>query len=144
MRDAIGEHGKYVEKQNIEITDMKHYILLLLLLATLPAAAQKIQKVCGEYTYYVPENVSRSAAMRTALERAKIQALADEFGTIVSQTNTSIVKDNNGQADSRFFSLGSTRHAHRHLPCMRQGARNCERTDGVRGQSAAQRHRRKV
>lgn len=87
---------------------MKHYILLLLLLATLPAAAQKIQKVCGEYTYYVPENVSRSAAMRTALERAKIQALADKFGTIVSQTNTSIVKDNNGQADSRFFSLGST------------------------------------
>ena len=62
---------------------MKPYILLLLLLATLPAAAQKIQKVCGEYTYYVPENVSRSAAMRTALERAKIQALADKFGTIV-------------------------------------------------------------
>ena len=87
---------------------MRHFILLLLLLASLPAAAQKIQKVCGEYTYYVPENVSRSAAMRTALERAKIQVLADEFGTIVSQTNTSIVKDNNGQADSRFFSLGST------------------------------------
>ena len=72
------------------------------------AAAQKTVKVHGEYVYRGPENVSLVEAKRIALERAKIQALADEFGTIVSQTNTSIVKNNNGQADSRFFSLGST------------------------------------
>ena len=87
---------------------MRHFILLLLLLASLPAAAQKIQKVCGEYTYYVPENVSRSAAMRTALERAKIQALADAFGTTISRTNTTTMTNRDGRSAVDFMTIGAS------------------------------------
>lgn len=86
----------------------KFIIVLILFTLTTTAFAQKAKNVCGEYTFYVPENVSLSEAKRIALERAKIQALADEFGTVVSEMNTSIDKDVNGIADSHFFSLSNT------------------------------------
>ncbi len=70
--------------------------------------AQKMQKVTATYTYYAPENVTLEEAKRTALDRAKIQAIAGEFGTIVSQNNSTIVSNQNGQSDSRFFSLGGS------------------------------------
>ena len=47
--------------------------------------AQRVKSIKGEYTYHVPENVTLDIAKQTALQRAKIQALADEFGTIVMQ-----------------------------------------------------------
>lgn len=88
---------------------MKQFLIFaFLLLAALPAQSQKIKKVCGEYTYYVPEDVPRSQAMRIALNRARIQALADEFGTVVSQTNSGYQKNDNGQTDSHFFSIDAT------------------------------------
>ena len=82
------------------------YLLFLLL----PSAvfAQKMKTVEGTYTYYAPENVTLEEAKRTALDRAKTQAIADEFGTIVSQSNTTIVSNQNGQSNSRFLSLGSS------------------------------------
>lgn len=86
----------------------KLIISLFILTLSATAFAQKVKKVCGEYTFYVPENISVSEARRIALERAKLQALADEFGTIVSQVNTSVVKDDDGKADSQFFSLSGT------------------------------------
>ena len=83
------------------------FIFFIFILST-TAFAQKVKNVCGEYTFYAPENVSLSEAKRIALERAKLQALADEFGTVISQVNTSVVKDDNGKADSHFFSLSGT------------------------------------
>lgn len=47
--------------------------------------SQQIKKVEGEYTYIVPENVDLEKAKHIALERLKIQLIADEFGTTVSQ-----------------------------------------------------------
>lgn len=41
-----------------------------------------------------------------ALERAKIKAIADEFGTVVSQSTSTIVTNENGKYDTRFFSTG--------------------------------------
>lgn len=70
--------------------------------------SQKIERVHGEYTYYVPENISLDEGKRTALERAKIQALSDAFGTIVSQSNSTIVKSDNGKSDVDFLSLGGS------------------------------------
>ena len=52
--------------------------------------------------------MSVEEAKRTALERAKIQAIADEFGTIVSQSTSTIVSNKNGESDTRFFSLGGS------------------------------------
>lgn len=87
---------------------MKHILLLLSILFTLPVFSQKMKTVEGEYTYHAPENVTLEEAKRTALDRAKIQALADAFGTIVSQTNATHVQNRNGKSDIDFLSIGGS------------------------------------
>lgn len=85
--------------------------LLLTLMATaiaIAAYAQRTAMVTAEYSYYAPENVSLEEAKRIALERARIQAIADEFGTVVSQNNTTVVANRNGETDSRFISFGGS------------------------------------
>ena len=42
------------------------------------------------------------------MQRAKIQALADEFGTIVMQNNLSRIENNNGKSDVDFWMLGNS------------------------------------
>lgn len=84
------------------------YIFILLIFLSSVALAQGTKKVCGSYIYYAPENVSVEEAKRTALERAKITALADAFGVLVSQNNTTLLSNNNGETDTRFFSLGGS------------------------------------
>lgn len=74
----------------------------------MPVFSQKVKTVKGEYTYYVPENVAKEQAMRIALERAKIQALADEFGTIVQQTNVTKIHSTDGKTSTDFFTLGDS------------------------------------
>ena len=84
--------------------------LLISVLSVVAAVSytQKVQKVTATYTYHAPENVTLEDAKRTALDRAKIQAIADEFGTIVSQSNSTVISNQNGSSDSRFFSLGGS------------------------------------
>lgn len=84
------------------------FITVCLFLFALPALAQRTEKVRAEYIYHAPENISLEEAKRIALERAKIQAIADEFGTIVSQNNTTMVSNCNGESSSDFFSLGGS------------------------------------
>ena len=71
-------------------------------------SAQKVQKVTGYYTYYAPENVTIEEAKRIALDRAKLSAIADAFGTVMSQSNSTVLTNENGRSDSRFLSLGSS------------------------------------
>ncbi len=88
---------------------MKRLLFLTLAcLLTATGLSAKTEKVSAEYTYYAPETMSIEEAKRTALERAKIQAIADAFGTVVTQSNTTVVSNNNGVADTRFFSLGGS------------------------------------
>lgn len=75
---------------------------MILCILPLTFYAQKTKKVCGEYIYYVPTNQSLEQAKAIALDRAKIKALADEFGTIVSQTNSTVITNENGKTDNRF------------------------------------------
>ncbi|MEE0336507.1 MAG: DUF4384 domain-containing protein, partial [Prevotella sp.] len=70
--------------------------------------SQKIKKVEGEYTYIVPENVDLEKAKHIALERLKIQLIADEFGTTISQSNSTFVKNSNGESDVDFLSIGGS------------------------------------
>ncbi len=72
------------------------------------AFAQKMERVSAEYTYYAPENVSVEEAKRIALERAQIQAIADAFGTIVSQSNTTFISSQSNGTSSELFSLGGS------------------------------------
>ena len=84
------------------------FIIVCLCFLCVDAFAQRTEKVCAEYIYHAPENISLEEAKRIALERAKIQAIADEFGTIVSQNNTTLVSNRNGESSSDFFSLGGS------------------------------------
>lgn len=70
--------------------------------------AQRSVKVRAEYTYFVPENVTVEQGKLTALDRAKIQAIANEFGTIVSQNNTTFIRNENGNSFTDFQSLSSS------------------------------------
>ena len=67
--------------------------------------AQRTEKVRAEYVYYPPENVSLEEAKRIALERAKIQAIANEFGMVVAQSNATLVSNRNGESSADFSSL---------------------------------------
>lgn len=87
---------------------MKYILLLLSVLFTIHVFSQKMKTVEGEYTYHAPENVTLEEAKRIALDRAKIQALADAFGTIVSQTNATHVQNRNGSSDIDFLSVGGS------------------------------------
>ena len=74
----------------------------------LTASAQKLKAVEAEYTYHAPENVTLEQARQTALDRAKIQALADAFGTIVSQYNTTRVENSSEYSSVDFTSIGGS------------------------------------
>ena len=89
---------------------MNHRLFIIVCLCFLCVGtfAQRTEKVYAEYIYHAPENISLEEAKRIALERAKIQAIADEFGTIVSQSNTTLVSNRNGESSSDFFSLGGS------------------------------------
>lgn len=78
------------------------------MLATFPVFAQRTEKVTVSYTYIAPSSGSLDIARETALERAKIKAIADEFGTIVSQQNSTIVSNRNGVTNIDYLSLGSS------------------------------------
>lgn len=82
--------------------------LLILCLGVLPlfVSAQKEKKVCAEYVYMAPGNLSLDEAKKIALDRARLKAIADEFGTLVAQNNATLVKNENGDSDIRFSSFG--------------------------------------
>lgn len=83
-------------------------ILLLFTVSCSYAYAQKIRNVNGEYVYYPPENMSLEQAKTMAVERARLDAIAREFGTNVSQTNTVAISAQNGDSETSFQSLGTT------------------------------------
>lgn len=87
---------------------MRYKSIIALLLITLPVFSQKIKTVEGEYMYHAPENVTIEQAKRTAVERAKIQALADEFGTIVSQSSTTSIANINGESSTNVLVLSGS------------------------------------
>lgn len=83
---------------------------LLLILFVFPTVlfAQRECKVSGEYTYYAPLNVSPDDAIAIAVEKAKIKALADAFGTLIDMHSTNVIQNDNGKSNSSFLSLGES------------------------------------
>ena len=76
-----------------------------MLTVCLGLSAQQTKTVRGEYTYHAPENVTLEESKRTALERVKIQLIADEFGTVMAQTNTTFMENTDGGSSVNFQSL---------------------------------------
>lgn len=90
---------------------MRHYIFVMILMflgVATTSYAQRTRKVHGEYIYHAPENVSLEQAKKTALSRAQIQALGDEFGTMVAQHNATLMNNTNGSTQTDFTSLSSS------------------------------------
>lgn len=88
---------------------MNRFILFILLASSfLVGYSQRTAKVSATYTYYAPETMSVEEAKRVALDRAKIQAIADEFGTTVSQSTSTVITNKNGESDTQFFALGGS------------------------------------
>lgn len=85
----------------------------VVMLACQGVAAQKAVTVEGEYVLRSDGTVTVAQAKSIALERAKIEALAAEFGTIVSQTNLTVVRNETGAergsvSQSELLSLGGS------------------------------------
>lgn len=78
---------------------------LIFLSLCLCVFAQKKRDVAAEYTYYAPENLSLEEAKKEALNRAKIQAIADAFGTFVSKQTSLLETSKNGNSNSMMVSL---------------------------------------
>lgn len=87
---------------------MRYKSIIVFLMITLSVFSQKIKTVEGEYMYHAPDNVTIEQAKRTAVERAKIQALATEFGTIVSQSSTTSIANINGESSTNVLTLSDT------------------------------------
>ncbi|MDE5567369.1 MAG: DUF4384 domain-containing protein [Muribaculaceae bacterium] len=87
---------------------LKHLTVIALIISAMSVFAQKIQNVSAKYTYYAPETMSIDEAKRIAIDRAKIQAIGDAFGTIVSQSNSTVISNQNGNSNTHFFSLGGS------------------------------------
>lgn len=89
---------------------MNRALSVLCFLLLLPAAghAQRVRQVCGEYTYYAEGNESPNQAKLKAWEGAKLEALAREFGTVVSQSTTQSETSADGRETSYFSQLSST------------------------------------
>ncbi len=84
----------------------KLFAIILSLLIVAPIKAQRTKNVKIEYTYVGADNISIDEAKRIALDRAKAQAIADEFGTVVSQSNYTSVTNSNGDSSVDFQSIG--------------------------------------
>ena len=87
---------------------MRPTFLLIAIFYGILVSAQNVKTLSATYTYYPPETMSMEDAKRTAYERAKIQAIADEFGTIVSQTNITNISNANENPNINFQSIGAS------------------------------------
>lgn len=85
---------------------MKRYLTIVFsIFVGIVLHAQRIVNACGEVDYVVPETQTLSEAKQTAITQARLKAIADEFGTIVSQTNTTAMHTKDGQTNSSFNSF---------------------------------------
>ncbi len=83
--------------------------LIAISLAALAAiAAPPIKSVKGEYTFYGEKNDSPAECKRQALEGARLNALAREFGTIVTQDILQADRVDSKGETNKFLSLSST------------------------------------
>lgn len=95
-------------KVNTKKVLLRIFALLLAPLAVLPAAADDIKTLRGEYTFTGDGRLSPAECKRIAAEQARIEALAAEFGTTITQDRqeTNIMHGDN--QTTKFMSLTSS------------------------------------
>lgn len=104
----MGNSTKFLIGNLRKMRSYYRYLLILLFLVSGQFVFGKTVTVTSEYVYQIPENMSPDKAREVALTRARQQAIADEFGTTVTQTTSVRVTNNNGESDSDFLSFGGS------------------------------------
>ena len=79
-----------------------------LLLSVVTALSQKTKTAEATYIYYGQENETIAQVKQKALERARLQAIEDAFGSVVMQSNSTVITNENGKTDSKFYSVGGS------------------------------------
>ncbi len=88
---------------------MKYWsFFVIVFVTTFISYPKEVKKVSAEYQYSVHENQSLEEAKVIALERAKIKAISDEFGTMVSQNASTYIETRNGETTTDFISIGGS------------------------------------
>lgn len=87
---------------------MRVLLFISLMLFSLGVYGQKVVNAQGEYVYHAPENITLEQARQTAVERARLDAIAKAFGTDVSQTNLVTVNTKGESSETSFNSMGGT------------------------------------
>lgn len=82
--------------------------IAIAVISPLLVAAQKTKKVEGEFTYHGNDSQSLAECKRLALEGARLDAIAREFGTSVNQDIVQHDKLNNGNESTYFDSQSRT------------------------------------
>lgn len=84
------------------------FVFAVMLLFPFALCAQRVRNVCGEYTFYAEGNQSLNEAKRLALEGARLQALAAEFGTAITQSTVQQESVNDGSEHNYFSQLSAS------------------------------------
>lgn len=92
----------------MKLTILRFSALLMFIFAYIFANADDIKTVEGTYTIIGDERTTLLEAKRQAAENARIEALRDEFGTIVSQDVMSAAVANGAEERSHFMELSSS------------------------------------
>lgn len=88
---------------------MKRFITLFMLLTTVTIVgmAQSTKTVEYTYVYFASPNEGIEQAKRKAVSCAKVEALREKFGTVISGASASSLISKNNITDSKFISLSS-------------------------------------
>ncbi len=87
---------------------MKRIIIVLFVLCSLSAKAQRVVTISGEYSYVVPGDVPLNKAKQIAIDKARNAAIANEFGQVVSQSVNTTIHTTNAQSSIQSDSYTST------------------------------------
>ena len=82
--------------------------IALLLFAFLADAQRRPERVSGTYRMVVESYMSQDQARAIALEQARLQAMADEFGTQISQSTQTRIETSQGSTETRFSTLANS------------------------------------
>ena len=87
---------------------MRKYLLFISILFGTTVFAQKVKTVEAEYTYIGSKSESPDECERKALEFAKLKAIADAFGTVVSETNVTHINNSETRSSVDYMSIGGS------------------------------------
>ncbi len=84
---------------------MKILFVILLCIYSLTITADDKVAIKGTTDYVVPPQMSLLEAQMNAVKQAKVEALANRFGSVVSDNTSQVMTNANGESTNDFFSI---------------------------------------